>query len=897
MTQSCTPAPTCTVDTWTCSEWSACSSDSTQTKTCTLTSDCPGVDTPSPATSQSCTYNGPIITLISPTTIYPGTYVTLNGTKFMNLGSYAYSCTTCKVLINDKEVDGLSWYSWYENKVSFTMPSDAQSGYVQIQDSKGNKSNKFNFTISVDPATVPPVITSFSPKAITPGDTITITGSNFGSSQGSSQLIVGSTSANGKILSWTDTEIKYQTSNYWDNNSQKIGIKKCKSYYDCLPVVYGGYFYIQPKIISIDSNSGPVGSKILISGNYFKDSNVASDNSKKYSLKVYFNGTLVTYLFNWTSTIIELKVPGGATSGNISLEIVADTGEKVSATGPYFEVWQNISNDEFSARQVYFKQINIPSAWSISSNQNSITVAIIDDGIHNSHPDLQSNLWINSGEKPGNGIDDDNNGYIDDYFGWDFVYNTNNVAPNGSHGTSVAGIIGAIADNGKGIAGVNKNVKLMPLLVCDKNGSCLTSAVVKAIKYAVDNGAKVINLSLGSTGVVGYTDDYDEIIKYAYDRNVIIVAAAGNGNIPYADGWDLNIHPESPVCNDNGANMVIGVGAVDDKNFRTKWTNFGSKCVDIYAPGVDILSTSLPSLNDYYNQLTSIDGGGYYSKASGTSFAAPIVTGIVSLLKATFSTITSQEIISLLVNNSNNGVVDAFKVISESKYFTPSNIQIVQAPVFTTNSTQPISATNANINIPINNPTTEQSDVRVSDPKNLDTLLPALGVTRNEVDEAKYFPLVASDANNFKVDLLPEQKTAITNFITYGISWRTISLGMGERRALVRDYFETVGRGEVNWEDMERLVRGQKVVARNLDKENAQVTTVLRVFKKIFGHDPVFSDNTEDLSWNTMMYRIRFSRDLDKEKVGIIKFKQIFKYSPKSPLDWAAVRALGYIVS
>jgi hypothetical protein len=123
----------------------------------------------------------------------------------------------------------------------------------------------------------------------------------------------------------------------------------------------------------------------------------------------------------------------------------------------------------------------------------------------------------------------------------------------------------------------------------------------------------------------------------------------------------------------------------------------------------------------------------------------------------------------------------------------------------------------------------------------------------------------------------------------------TIQLGAGERRALVRDYFETVGRGDITWSDMENLVNGKKVVARNLAKENQQVTAVLKMFKKIFGHVPVFSDSKEDLSWNTMMYRIRFPRDLEKEKVGISKFQKIFNYSPKTPLDWAAVRALGYI--
>ena len=880
--QSCTPAPVaCT--SWSYSDWGTCSANGQQTRTVSssLPSGCAGG---SPVITQSCTYNGPTISSISPSTIYNGTYVTVNGSKFIS--SSAYSCYNCEVLINDVKVSGISSYSWYADKVYFSIPNDAISGYVQIKNYNGLLSDKFNITVSPDPSKIPSVITSISPQAITPGDTISINGSGFGISKGSSDLTIGGgTYYSGKILSWTDTEIKYQTSISSDNYSKKIGIKKCKSSYNCQPVVYGGYFYIQPKINSLSFYEGAVGMKLSVYGSYLKDSNVDSDAAKKYSVIVYFNGVKATYpsTGTWTSGQIDVSVPDGATSGNVSLEIVADTGEKVVATGPYFKIAQAISRDTYSGLQDYLKQINLPSAWGLANTSRIITVAVLDQGIYSNHPDLQDHLWVNDKETVNNGRDDDNNGYVDDKWGWNFVTNTKDVSPAGGHGTAVAGIIGAIRDNNIGIAGVNQNVKLMPLVVIGSDGSGSADSINRAIRYAVDNGAEIINLSLGTHYLTAYTPEHDSAIKYAYDHNVLIVAAAGNGDIPLGNGFNLNISPQSPVCNDGGLNMVIGVAAVtDDNNFRPNWSNYGSKCVDIWAPGVDILSTTLPTLT-IFDEITSIDGAGYYSKADGTSFAAPIVTGVVSLLKATYPKITSQEVIKLLVDNANNGVVDAFKTLNAN--YTPPNIQTVQ----NSSGNQQTTTSNGSTN--------STGAGSIIDPTNLDRLLSSLGSARNVPDEVKYRALVELDAREYKVQQSSQQKIAVTNFVTYGMSVSTLLLGAGERRALVRDYFETVGRGDIYWPDLENLTNGQKVIARNLTKENAQVTVVLKIFKKIFGHTPKFSDTKEDLAWNTMMYRIRFPRDLNREKAGIDKFLKIFYYLPKTPLDWATVRVLGYVVN
>lgn len=184
--------------------------------------------------------------------------------------------------------------------------------------------------------------------------------------------------------------------------------------------------------------------------------------------------------------------------------------------------------------------------------------------------------------------------------------------------------------------------------------------------------------------------------------------------------------------------------------------------------------------------------------------------------------------------------------------------------------------------------------VLIHDPSKYTELLAALGVASNPSDFAKFKPLAKSDAIDFKVNLSDDQAKAIANFVTYGASSETVKLGSGERRALVRDYFETVGRGDVVWDDVQRLTTGQKPVKRNLPKEQAAAAVALKNFKKMVGHAPDFKVASEDLAWNTLMYRIRFPRDLAKEKWGITNFKKLMKRAPASPFDWSMVRAMGY---
>ncbi|NDK08916.1 S8 family serine peptidase [Candidatus Gracilibacteria bacterium] len=271
------------------------------------------------------------------------------------------------------------------------------------------------------------------------------------------------------------------------------------------------------------------------------------------------------------------------------------------------------TNDPLSGYQYYLSQLNIPNAWKKIKNNNDVIVAIIDDGININHPDLTNNIWINPSSKYGESkiIDFVGDGWLDN-------------ASTGEHGTMIAGIIGAEKNNKEGIAGISNNIKLMPLRVFGTGGLAKEENIIKALNYAIDNGANIINLSLG-LNQFSYSENFDEIIKKAYKNGVIVVIAAGNGDIlaNKENGVNLDINPISPVCNNEDKyKYSIGVYATDETGYRTNWTNYG-RCAQFFAPGVNIISTSIPMFNSNY--------GTNYNMADGTSFSAPIITGIIAL--------------------------------------------------------------------------------------------------------------------------------------------------------------------------------------------------------------------------------------------------------------------------
>jgi len=305
--------------------------------------------------------------------------------------------------------------------------------------------------------------------------------------------------------------------------------------------------------------------------------------------------------------------------------------------------------DDPYASQWGYEHIGVYEAWDYSTGSDDVIVAIIDNGFDTFHPDLRDNVWKNIDEIPDNNIDDDNNGYVDDVYGWNFLDDTNNPRPDVEHlsaseltqgifhhGTVVAGIIGARGNNGRDGVGINWQVRLMNLKVLGNSGTGDLTPLVDAIYYAVDNGANVVNISM-----VGGSNlpDLSTAIRYAYDHNVVVVAAAGNNMT------DLNLNPKYPVCSDktSRSNEVIGVSAMNEDHYLATFSNYGSDCIDITAPGVGIQSTLRYSptndLTDSYS--TSIAW-------SGTSFSAPFVSGAAALLKAMAPGFSAEKIISIL---------------------------------------------------------------------------------------------------------------------------------------------------------------------------------------------------------------------------------------------------------
>jgi subtilisin family serine protease len=286
----------------------------------------------------------------------------------------------------------------------------------------------------------------------------------------------------------------------------------------------------------------------------------------------------------------------------------------------------------------HLDKIGAEEAWDITTGSADIIIAVIDAGIDGNHEDLEGNYWVNPGEIPGNGLDDEGNGFIDDDHGWDFVHQDNTPTPvtgvgsdfgSITHGTIIAGLIGAVGDNDQGIAGINWSVKVMVLRALTRAGFGNSSDIADAVDYAVDNGADVINLSLA-----GDLNDpsLENAVERAFNNNVTVVVAAGN------EGRNTDLVPSYPSCN---ASFVIGVASSTSDDDISDFSNYGEDCIDISAPGESIYSTQ------FHNESKGYDDpyGGFWQ---GTSFAAPIVAGAAGLLLAAYPDLTPTEIKTII---------------------------------------------------------------------------------------------------------------------------------------------------------------------------------------------------------------------------------------------------------
>ena len=273
------------------------------------------------------------------------------------------------------------------------------------------------------------------------------------------------------------------------------------------------------------------------------------------------------------------------------------------------------------------EDINAEKAWEVEMGSEDIVVAVIDTGIEINHPDLRDNIYINEAELNGTeGIDDDGNGYIDDYQGYNFYGNTTDANDDNGHGTHCAGVIGAIHDNNKQIKGVMKNVKLMPIKFLNAKGSGTLEGAMLSIDYATKMNVHIMSNSWGGGG---YSEALKEAINAAEAKGIIFTAAAGNSRNDN-DKW-----PSYPASYEN--ENIISVGAMDPSGTKASYSNYGKTTVDIFAPGSKIISTFK---------------GGRVKSLSGTSMATPHVSGIVGLLLSMNRSMNASEIRNILIETS-----------------------------------------------------------------------------------------------------------------------------------------------------------------------------------------------------------------------------------------------------
>ncbi len=324
---------------------------------------------------------------------------------------------------------------------------------------------------------------------------------------------------------------------------------------------------------------------------------------------------------------------------------------------PNFAQLYGLHNDGSNGGKVG-ADISATAAWDVTTGSRNVLVGIIDTGADYTHPDIAPNYWQNPGEtgldeaghdRATNGIDDDGNGFIDDWHGWDFANNDNDPMDDNKHGTHVAGTIGGNGNDGVGVVGVNWQVSIVAIKFLTGAGSGTLDDAVKAIEYGTKLG---VTLTSNSWGGGGFSDTMLAAIKEAGDHGILFVAAAGN------DGVNNDASPHFPSTYD--LDNIIAVAATDKNDLMADFSCFGATSVDLGAPGVDILS-SVP--------------GGLYDKLSGTSMATPHVSGAAALVKAAYPDATAAQIKARLINTADPIDALAGKTVSGGRLNVASALE------------------------------------------------------------------------------------------------------------------------------------------------------------------------------------------------------------------------------
>lgn len=341
-----------------------------------------------------------------------------------------------------------------------------------------------------------------------------------------------------------------------------------------------------------------------------------------------------------------ITLPAGKNAKAAIAEYLASNEVEAAQPNFYYHLLATPNDPSYGSLWGMAK-ISAPAAWDLSTGSSSVVVANIDTGTKYTHEDLAANMWTNPGETPNNGLDDDGNGFVDDYYGYDFFFNDPDPLDENGHGTHTAGIIGAVGNNSIGVVGVNWNVRIMSIKIYDSDGFGTTSAMlINAYNYVRTMKNRGVNIRVTNNSYGGCDEacGYDQATKDAIDAlgnaGVLQVFAAGN------DGRNIDSNPSYPASYNSP--WIISVANSTTADARNSGSNYGAASVDLAAPGTSILST--------------INTAGNYTSLTGTSMAAPHVTGAAALLAAHNPNLSSASLKASILNNVDvlaawNGVV------------------------------------------------------------------------------------------------------------------------------------------------------------------------------------------------------------------------------------------------
>ena len=377
----------------------------------------------------------------------------------------------------------------------------------------------------------------------------------------------------------------------------------------------------------------------------------------------------VTHGRHMGGVLHRLRLPAGVSVAE-AVERYRRDPDVVYAEPNYIVRKAIVPNDPRFDEQWAASVISLPLAWNTTTGDTATIIAIVDTGIDYEHPDLAANMWQNTLEASGVvGVDDDGNGFVDDVYGYSFNGAQDSADPMDddtadAHGTHVAGIAGAEGNNGEGVSGVNWRTRLMAVKVLHgPTGDGSVADVAEGVRYAVDNGARVLNLSLT---LPGYSQTLADAIDYADSQGALVVVAAGNS--AYDLDW-RNVSPPS-LRRPN----LIGVAAIDQSARLAYYSNYGHTTVDVAAPG----GTDSLTSNAILSTVSPIAGRGLYHSLAGTSMAAPHVAGLAALLWSAFPDLDHHAIKGRILNGSvplaglegrliTGGRIDAYRSLTQAE--------------------------------------------------------------------------------------------------------------------------------------------------------------------------------------------------------------------------------------